>query len=504
MRHARRTLLRALLLTAAATLALASPAAAAGLQNAGFEAGLDHWTATKANNPNSYYGPTYGPGTTRPADCRVPDGVCVIGSDSFTTDSTSYEPSQSHTVEPAEGSKMLRLGGPFTSPGQPQTPESYRVEQTFVVDAAQTELDLAYNIFTWDSARYDELVFRVTLTDAEGDVLTERRYESFGDTGRLKTTGWRSASLDLTGYEGEQVTLRISSGGTRDSSFGFWSYIDLGTSLPESPVGRPEPGTPTTPDGKAVPVNEQYDPATGLWWLSMPPRAECISLAISVPIDPGGGTVSNVLLHLEAAPGRMTRPMADTPPNPPDGVWRGVLECIRTGQLFVEYTLTEGGDSQTFVVPIGGLTLIDPQGVVHDKAAYDAARAGGATEAAALAAAALSGATVRLQREAGGEFVNVLSGDPGIMPRINPQVTGANGLFQWDVSPGSYRVVVSKPGYVTVTSATRDIPPPVLDLHIPMVRVSQGGGPEAGVATRRPSTPVCRRCSATRHRSCRP
>ena len=146
VRHARRTLLRALLLTAAATLALASPAAAADLQNGGFEDGLDHWTATKANNPNSYYGPTYGPGTTRPADCRVPDGVCVIGSDSFTTDATSYEPSQSHTVEPAEGSKMLRLGGPFTSPGQPQTPESYRVEQTFVVDAAQTELDLAYKM----------------------------------------------------------------------------------------------------------------------------------------------------------------------------------------------------------------------------------------------------------------------------------------------------------------------------------------------------------------------
>jgi len=116
----------------------------------------------------------------------------------------------------------------------------------------------------------------------------------------------------------------------------------------------------------------------------------------------------------------------------------------------VRFTITENGDTQTFVIPIGGLLLIDPQGVVYDRVAYDQAIAAGRTPEEARAQAAITGATVRLQRRnPDGGFANVLSGDPGITPNINPQVTGANGLFQWDVAPPAcYRVSVEAPGFV--------------------------------------------------------
>ncbi|HEX8085723.1 MAG TPA: hypothetical protein VF529_15630 [Solirubrobacteraceae bacterium] len=465
---------RGLLLAALVVLGLAAPASAA-LQNAGFEDGLAGWTASRVGGG---YGNGYGyqpPGPPQPVDCRVPDGVCVLEHDSFTT--TDGYGSRDTDVEPAEGSKMVRLGGPFTSSYQPQKTESYRLEQTFTVAEGQQLLELAYNVFTWDYTGFDELIFRVTLTDADGDLLTEQRFGSFGQGVSLKTTGWRPASIDLTGYEGEQVTLRIQAGGTRDSSYGFWAYVDAGTELPASPVGTPQHGPLETLDGDPVVANEQIDPATGLWWLSAPP-GECIPLPLAVPIEAGAGTLSDVELQLETAFGRGTWAMTD--PAPADDVFTATIDCIQTGQLFVAYTLTEGGESQRYVVPIGGLTLIDPQGIVYDKEEFDELRAAGASEAAAREQAALAGAVVRLQREVDGAFVNVLSGDPGIMPKLNPQITNPNGVFQWDVAAGRYRVLVTKDGYNAVTSRAVDIPPPVFGLHVAMARTGGGGGGGGG------------------------
>ena len=108
-----------------------------------------------------------------------------------------------------------------------------------------------------------------------------------------------------------------------------------------------------------------------------------------------------------------------------------------------------------FVVPIGGIVLIDPQGVVYDRISYDAAIAGGQTAEQARATAAISGATVRLQREQGGSFVNLLAADPGIAPNVNPQITGGDGRYQWDVAAGTYRVTVSAPGLLRRRRAAR-------------------------------------------------
>lgn len=78
--------------------------------------------------------------------------------------------------------------------------------------------------------------------------------------------------------------------------------------------------------------------------------------------------------------------------------WTAEIPCVEIGDLAVSYTLAEGGVSQDFLIPIGGLTLVDPAGVVYDQVQFEAALAGGANPDQARAASAISGAKVRLQR----------------------------------------------------------------------------------------------------------
>jgi hypothetical protein len=81
----------------------------------------------------------------------------------------------------------------------------------------------------------------------------------------------------------------------------------------------------------------------------------------------------------------------------------------------------------------------------------------------------ISGATVWLQRpDSEGGWENVPTGQtPPIMePDVNPQVTGADGQYQWDVLEGTYRVHVEAPGYYPADSIVVIVPPPVTDLHV--------------------------------------
>jgi hypothetical protein len=477
----------AALCTVAVSLALPALAHAVptGLSNAGFESNLDGWSSTVT------HGGYYYADTVEPATCRTPDGVCVItGSDAFHVSEGGYDAEpRDVTVTPVEGSKMVRLGGPFNNVGQHQPLDRYRLEQTFVVDPAKPVLDLNYNVYSWDYQGFDRLDLRVTLTDADGDVIAQQAQPGFGSGTQLKNTGWRSADIDLTGYENQQVHLRIESGGTSDTLYGFWAYIDAGL-VPEPAVSPPAPEPVTTPSGSPVLLGNFSDPGSGQSWITVPVGSgtaqfpgNCMPLTLNVPINPGAGVVSNVGLRLDSPIGPVeTFAMHDTPPTPADNVWTGTIGCVKTGTLSVIYDLTEGGSTEHFAVPLGGLVLIDPQGVVYDKALLDQKVAAGTSVAAARDQSAIAGATVRLQRcaDANGGCVNVLSADPGIAPNVNPETTGADGHYQWDVSAGFYRVVVTKAGYDTATGPIHDIPPPVLDGHIAMTKPSTGGGGGGG------------------------
>ena len=57
--------------------------------------------------------------------------------------------------------------------------------------------------------------------------------------------------------------------------------------------------------------------------------------------------------------------------------------------------------------------------------------------------------------------------------QINPQITGADGKYQWDVPEGSWQVRVQKEGYQTAITDWLPVPPPQLDVNIPLVRNKQ-------------------------------
>jgi hypothetical protein len=97
--------------------------------------------------------------------------------------------------------------------------------------------------------------------------------------------------------------------------------------------------------------------------------------------------------------------------------------------------------------------LIDPSGYVY---------------AVADPTLRISGAVVTLERFDGIAYVplDAIADYGEFEPLDNPQITGSDGRYGWDVIAGTYRVTVSKDGCDTVTSAPVAVPPPVTDLNI--------------------------------------
>jgi hypothetical protein len=460
--------LAALLLTGGLALAIGT-----GLQNPSFENDLDHWTS-KTLDDNENRDVVYGPGGSKDGlvpGCAAPDAynICVVsGPDTFNV--TDDDGTRPITVSPLDGSKMLRLAGPFHDDTERQeTEDVFNVAQTFTVDPANSVLRLNYNLFTFDYTGFDELRLVVRITDEQGEPVSRFIRGGFGEGGdtNLKTTGWRSANIDLSGFGNQQMHVAVELQGTSDSLFGSWAYIDAGTA-PTPPVSA-SGATGAAPSG--VTVHKEVDGDNGLVYFglgasqvntySSSHSGACMPFDVNLPINPGAGALSNVVLNFRDQHVGMT--------NVSGNIWHAqlCLTAFESGGLSLAYDLTEGLTTQHFLVSVGGMTLIDPQGVVFDTAQFSAAIAGGQTPVQALATAAIAGATVRLQRQNGsGGFDNVLSGDPGISPNVNPETTGSDGRFQWDVAAGIYRVSVTAPGHHSATSSAVAIPPPALDLNV--------------------------------------
>jgi hypothetical protein len=204
----------------------------------------------------------------------------------------------------------------------------------------------------------------------------------------------------------------------------------------------------------------------------------CMPLDVDTTIASGSGSVAGAQLVLAPADGGasksfdMTRGDGDS--------WSAHIDCVEAGELSVRWDFTEGGTTTPLSKPLGGIVLIDPQGVVYDKGRYEAAIAAGSNPDDARAAAAVEGASVELQRFAGGQWSKVPSGDPGISPNVNPQITKSDGVFRWDVSAGRYRVVVKREGYEDATSSAVDIPPPVTNLHVALTALPVQAPPQTG------------------------
>lgn len=458
----------------ALVVAAVAVAVGIGVQNRGFEQGLDHWTAkTLDSNRDVVYGPGGGLGEEVPG-CEAPDayGICVVdGPDEFEVSDGGG--ARTVTVSPLEGDKMLRLAGPFHDSSERQAEEHiFQVSQEFIVDPGEPVVTLNYDLFTFDYLGYDQLRLRVRVFDEEGSLVNNTVQGGFGSGTDLKTTGWRGVNMDLSPYAGQEMVIQLQVQGTTDSLFGTWGYFDAGTA-PVPPVD-PEGASGEAPPG--VTVNKQVG-ENGLLAFALSSFEvmnaalgeieECMPFTVTLPINGGSSELSNVTLNYRGQKVSMT---------PAGGnLWEAEF-CIGTpftgtSQLELAYDATEGGVTQHFIVVVGQIVLIDPQGIVYDLEKFEHAKSLGKSDEQARADAAIQGASVLLQRETpqgSDAFVNVLSADPGIAPNVNPQTTASDGRYQWDVSEGTYRVVVSKTGYYPMISDAVKIPPPVFDLHIPL------------------------------------
>ncbi len=141
-----------------------------------------------------------------------------------------------------------------------------------------------------------------------------------------------------------------------------------------------------------------------------------------------------------------------------------------------------GGD------PLGTPQLYDPSGIIRDADTLQP----------------IVGATVTLQRVpgalpdtpsltrdcrtidtrpggSGGVWTGIASGgifeQPGfspaqISPDVNPQITGADGRYGWNVVTGCWYVVVDAPGYASKVSPLVGVPPEVTDLDLTLTAVT--------------------------------
>jgi hypothetical protein len=456
-----RKVLTVVLGTVALAVLLPATAVGAGPVNPGFEQGLTGWVPTVVPLDAGGYSGYGEAGPPVPVGCQVPNGICAVGVDTFTAeDQLPPGPASTRTyrVAPVGGTRMARLGGPFTSPLQLQPLEHYRLEQTFTVDAANPILAIAYNVFAYDYTGFDDLRVQVRVTDADGQLISDQAQPAEGSGVLLRTTGWRQAQVDLTGWAGRTVHLRFEAGGSSDTSYPFWAYVDVGKA-PGGAAGKPVATS-------AVALDTQNDANTGERWF----RADASSVSGCMPVTiavPFTGAVSAVVLRL--------RPLAGAPldlpmtRDPTTGQWRATVPCLQTARLAIAYDVTDAAGVEHRNQNLGGLVVANAMGTVYDKATFDKLRAKGLTVAAAIAKAALGGADVQLLRRFSGTFLPVLSGDPGTVPHVNPQSTANTGRFGWILQPGTYAVRVTKKGYATVTTSPATVLPQITDLNVALV-----------------------------------
>lgn len=118
----------------------------------------------------------------------------------------------------------------------------------------------------------------------------------------------------------------------------------------------------------------------------------------------------------------------------------------------------------------------------------------------------VSGATVTILRAgtSAGPFTQVSTSGPGIRPATNPETTGSDGVFHWDVFSGWYEIQATAPGCADPTDSAQSavtigpypVPPPQVGLTITMAcsnqappptpvvsSLSQSSGPAAGGTT---------------------
>jgi len=391
------------------------------------------------------------------------EGVSVMQSDPF-TDGTE--------VFPLEGNYMARIANSQPSNDEAQPIGVNELSQLFEITQAVTSF--AYNIWTYDYTGFDTFSIELITTEAPvgsaspagvpGVVLFSYDQQAWGSANdtTLKSSGWRIIKMPTAGWEGSYARLTISAGGTFDSLYAFWAYVDSADDIDVNPcTDQPVGGAEVCDavDITGVQFNghsPSFNAATGL--VHITPTASDTSFGFSAPVlCPDGSMPTAVTAVLGTSP-VTTVPLTKGAGN----VWSGTIPLPPggVGGTTWQLSLSIACPSGTIVIPIGPVTLIDPSGFITDSETDEP----------------IVGATVTLQRLDGEGWADVnpfetQDGGPVIDPQVNPQLSDGEGHYGWLVAPGDYRVVVDAEGYNSQTSPEVTIPPPVFDLNLALVPV---------------------------------
>ncbi len=166
------------------------------------------------------------------------------------------------------------------------------------------------------------------------------------------------------------------------------------------------------------------------------------------------------------------------------GVWEATFNPpFPSGAAQMNFSVHRAIPSDDFI-QIGDLIFVDPSGRILD----------------ACSGAPINGATATLLIEAPPTTGNFIVSPPANqIPPANPQTTGADGMYSWNVVPGTYKVRAEMTGYMATESLPVSIPPPVFNLDISLTPTS--GCPEVKVEgngwIKSPNTPVKKNDKAT-------
>ena len=225
---------------------------------------------------------------------------------------------------------------------------------------------------------------------------------------------------------------------------------NISTTSPEVNFDNNVESAQTTVNELYLPPNVDIEGATGS--ITDPPSALSWTQTIFEYYEPDA-TAVDIVIHVDDGKPDIIDSMVGPAPN-----WNYPLvfgEIERTGEITITYIAHFPEQPEENVV---FLIYIDPAGYVYDSETYER----------------ISGAVVWLQRPNGlGGWENVPAGlDPAVMsPDVNPLITNEKGRYQWDTLPGTYRVHVEASGYYPANSRIVDVPPPVTDLHVGLVRI---------------------------------
>lgn len=78
-----------------------------------------------------------------------------------------------------------------------------------------------------------------------------------------------------------------------------------------------------------------------------------------------------------------------------------------------------------------------------------------------------------LEDQYGDKYEHVALWDAEEYAQQNPQFTDENGMYQWDVPNGEWQVRLEKEGYLKTNSEWLPVPPPQLDVNLPMTQMIQ-------------------------------